>query len=94
MVTAARPRWGRAEGGSTCRYSRLGRVLTSLPCRGALVWAGRGLSGLGPTRGPGQGGSCAAILGAGVRRRARRQGTLEAGCRGERAVREGDIGDD
>lgn len=30
-------------------------MLTSVPCRGAMVWAGRGLSGLGPIGGPGRG---------------------------------------
>lgn len=51
MVTRERLRWGRAKGGSTCRYSRLGGILTSRPCCGAMVWAGRGLSGLGPIKG-------------------------------------------
>lgn len=52
MVTRARLRWGRAKGGSTCRYSGLGGILTSRPCCGAMVWAGRGLSGLGSIQRP------------------------------------------
>ena len=51
MVTRARLCWGWATGGPTCRCSRLGAVLTGRPCCGAMVWAGRGLSGLGPIKG-------------------------------------------
>lgn len=89
MVTGARPRWGRGKGGSTCRYWRLGRILTSHPCCGAMVWAGRGLSGLGPIEGRGRG-----EPGGGSERwrGSRGQGALETRWQAERAVREGDTG--
>ena len=63
MVTRARLCWGWATGGLTCRYSRLGAVLTGRPCCGAMVWAGRGLSGLGPIKGQRRG-QLGVVLGA------------------------------
>lgn len=93
MVTRARLRWGRAKGGSTCRYSRLGGILTSRPCCSAMVWAGRGLSGLGSIQRPakeatggGSGREC--VLGL-----SRLGGAFEDQVPGDRAVREGDIRD-
>lgn len=51
MVTGARSRWGREEGGSTRGYWRLGWVLTTPHRRFAMVWAEHGLPGLGQIKG-------------------------------------------
>ena len=49
MVTGARSHWGLEKGGSTCRKeARSGS--DRRPHRGAMVWAGRGLSALRPIR--------------------------------------------
>lgn len=94
MVTGECSRWGREEGVSTCRYWRLGRVLTS-PYPAAVQWSvpGAGSRDWACHR-PGMGELSGMILGAWVHRRSPGYGALEIRCRGERAVRMGDFGDD